>query len=562
MKIVAVNIKIIIFLKGVELILAKLLYKETTRSFLSQLDVSAGQIIRCTDTEEVYFDPTNLIRVKTSRTQLIEDEDTRTAMTDMNKEILYIVLETKAFYRYRSSDWALVTKTSDITDIIAIYTGLTVGTAIKGVNASDSEKVRYAPRTLAKAVYTEEGNSVEDCLKHITQLGTAISYVTATSNNQTTFKIPFPFDDYLSGGNTFMIFIGTTFVDNRRWAYSDDQTSITFVNGTTVKSGRSVTFVFLYNSISPVNTDVVNVSMDGKYIANSSLPIIKLEKFSNSLYDNDINSVATSAAVAKLYESLLTKLDALGSKYAVYVQTTGTGSALKATVSNFTLTDFSIIHARLNTSIEADATLTFNGKTIPIYRDFFNTIQRGDAFEKDVLSLFYNADENRFYMFDGIQYRLHTTHLMYTTVQNDEDTFDISALDYLATVDKLDVYQDGIHLVEGANFENNYNGTISLLGYTAEKDTEFTFSCTGIYKMNINQPHSAENIPTVDNPGGDGEIFNQDSETAESASIGNWKLYTDSTGSNNLLFLYNGVLKVTMTPTGEVVASEYEERDS
>ena len=50
-------------------------------------------------------------------------------------------------------------------------------------------------------------------------------------------------------------------------------------------------------------------------------------------------------------------------------------------------------------------------------------------------------------------------------------------------------------------------------------------------------------------------------ESVDNITIGNWKVYTDANGSNNLLFLYNNVLKFTMTPTGNMVASDYTERD-
>ena len=51
--------------------------------------------------------------------------------------------------------------------------------------------------------------------------------------------------------------------------------------------------------------------MDGKYIAKGTIPIDRMERRSSALTDNDIGAVATSAAVARLYENILTKLEAL-----------------------------------------------------------------------------------------------------------------------------------------------------------------------------------------------------------------------------------------------------------
>ena len=129
--------------------------------------------------------------------------------------------------------------------------------------------------------------------------------------------------------------------------------------------------------------------MDGKYIANKSIPIIKMEKVSSSLYEEDINTVATSAAVARLYESLLNKIEAIGNNYARYAKSTGTSTQLKITLPNYTLTDCSLIYVRLNVSPDNDATISVNGgPQIPIYRDYFNKIATGDVFEEEVLSLF------------------------------------------------------------------------------------------------------------------------------------------------------------------------------
>ena len=144
---------------------------------------------------------------------------------------------------------------------------------------------------------------------------------------------------------------------------------------------------------------------------------------------------------------------------------------------------------------------------------------------------------------------------------NNENTFDISALDYEDGKDILEVYQDGIHLVEDANYRNNHNGTISLIGYQVDDDVEFTFLIHSIRKINIHKPANTLSTTPSGNPGGSGVVYGEDDESVDNITIGNWKVYTDANGSNNLLFLYNDVLKFTMTPTGNMVASDYTERD-
>lgn len=544
--------------------MATLIYKETTRDQLSQLAIQSGQIIRCYDTSEIFYDVTNSTRIKTTKVQLLSTEDDRVALEDPNDVTLYITIDSKSFYRYLYDEWKTVSDSSDIVDIIAIYTGLNIGTSYVNQGA---DKIRYGLRTLAKAVYTEDGHTVEEALMNITKLGTSIAFVTATQNNQTSFEIPFPFEEYLEKGNSFMVYIGTTFVDNRRWTMSSDQKSINFMDGYSVKLGRTVTFVFLFNSKAPINTELLSTNMDGKYLANGTVPIIKMERYSSSLTLDDINSVATSAAVHRLYTNLLNKLDAMNSKYTTYMTSTGDGTTLAASSNGFVLEDSSIIHLRLNTSIMNNATLSINGgDPIPIYRDFFNPIATGDAFERDVLSLFYSEEDGRFYVFTGIHYRLYKRVMLYTTLNDYEDTFNIQALDFDPIHEILDVYQDGIYLVEGAHYVNNNNGSISLLGYQAPYDTEFIFRTEGLDKVSVQNTITtlAEGVPEQPepNPGGEGDVYEDESQDInDNVTVGNWRIYTDVNGSNNLLFLYNNLLKFTMTPAGEFIASTLTERD-
>ena len=70
------------------------------------------------------------------------------------------------------------------------------------------------------------------------------AYVNATTNNQTEFVIPFPFEKYMVYGNNFLLFIGTAFIDDRRYSVIDNM--IILDEG--IDSGRSLTFVFLYNA--------------------------------------------------------------------------------------------------------------------------------------------------------------------------------------------------------------------------------------------------------------------------------------------------------------------------
>lgn len=544
--------------------MAALLYYETSSSQLANLSLQAGRLTRVYDTNKSYYDISNTTRIKISNVVYYQSEDDRVAEESPSSSKLYIVLDSYSFYRYDSfKHWILVSESSEIEDLLAIFTDLTPSTLYKGSNLN---KNYIAPVGLAKTTFMTDGSTVEDILKTMTHLGTAIGYVTATEAGQKSFKIPYPFENYDVGGNTFMVFIGTTFIDNRRYSVSKDGNTLVFNDDTSIKSGRSVTFVFLFNTKAPALTNSsITPYLDGKYIAKGTIPINRMEKYSSSITEDDINSVATSAAVARLYESLLAKLDALGSNQAVYLVAGGDGENITAYSTSFTLTDFSIIHLRLNASgIKDNATLSINGgERIPIYATWYEPISDVHFVDQQVISLFYNESENRFYAFTGLPMKVVTTELVYTTVLDDEFTFNFEALDLDPLREHLSVYQDGIRLVEGQHYQNNNNNTISLIGYRAEKDTEFTFVSTRLSNVSASAPEGATYQEPSSNPGGTGEVYNpvdDDNISSDKIEIGSWTILTD-TISNNLQFLYNDVLKFVITPTSETIANEYNEQD-
>lgn len=543
--------------------MAALTYNETDSMNLSSLPLVEGQIIYLFDTGEAYYDINGGTRLKTTAVVWLATEEERLNYSNPDSYTIYCPLDSKSFYRHDSfRGWYLVDQTTDIEDILEIYDKMILGTITKG---SGTQQQLYAPRGLARGIYTDNGVTVEDILKTLTRLGTGTATVTATQAGQKSFNIPYPFENYDTGGNTFMVFIGTTFVANNRYTVNGD--ILTFIDDTAVQNGRTVTFVFLYNSKHPLTTELVNPYMDGKYIAKGTIPIDRMERRSSALTDNDIGAVATSAAVARLYENILTKLEALGSPQARYIQAGGDGLNITAHAPSYVLRDFDIIHLRMNTSIKQDATLSVNGgEAIPIYMDFYNRIIGGAVYPNEVISLFYNDQEKRFYAFTGLPFHITTSELVYTTVEDGEVNFNYEALDFDYMMDHLTVYQDGIRLVNNYNYRDNYNGSISLLGYTAKKNTEFTFLATRLSRMGVGVPSGASTtyVEPDENPGGSGTVYNpidDDQGQNETFVSGNWSIYSDNLGSNNLMFLYNDVLKVVMTPTGQVIANEFREED-
>lgn len=85
--------------------------------------------------------------------------------------------------------------------------------------------------------------------------GTAIktSYIktniVATSNNQLTFKVPEPFDNYCRNGNSFFVTFKGTFISHERYRYDQNSNTITFDKSwdPKIKVGEWITFHFIYS---------------------------------------------------------------------------------------------------------------------------------------------------------------------------------------------------------------------------------------------------------------------------------------------------------------------------
>lgn len=541
---------------------------------LNQYPIKSGQVFKCalidtsvqqlrTNSTVVYIDINSNTRMNTNNIIFLDTESDLDSLEDTSNGNVFVTLDTKTFYTYIYGNRTVVSNMNDIKHIFYLDK-LTVSTLYK--ESTDGVSTPYAPRTIASAVYLSSGASVEDLAKNITRLSTSIASVTATILEQTSFEVPYPFDNYMTLGNSMMVFVGTTFISNTRYSLSSDYSTITFLNGMNVKKGRDVTFVFLYNSRPMLNgsNPISFMTYDGGYMADASLPIQKMKKYSSSLYNKDIDCVATSKAISDLYETLLTKIDSIGSNYAIYVKASGTGNAYHVDLPNFVLSDFSIIHMRANVACSDNATLQVNsGENIPIYASFTDRLVANDIAENEVVTLTYNADEKRFYIISSTGTIVTSTQFIYLTTKDGESTFDISRLDYNPTVDVLEVYQDGILLTQGEHYTvGENNDSVVLEGYTADAYTEFTFKILTVAKAmpgSISRNTTAQASVTLNST-------TRMSKTAVRANelfnTGKWEILTDSSGSNNLSFVYNGIIAITMTPTGEIIANKFLNRSN
>ena len=188
---------------------------ETVQSNLDEIEIIPGQWILCTDTKEYYNDISSGVRIRISDTIVLESEDDRIGIIPINGKF-YLVKGSGVLYYYIDNEWTTI-------------------------------------KTTASAVVTEDGSTVEEKLQTISKIGRAVSYVEVETDNQATFTIPFPFENYLSSGNFMEIRVGSVYIDERRYTIDEVNSTITFDSSMELLAGRTITFVFWYNSYTDTN---------------------------------------------------------------------------------------------------------------------------------------------------------------------------------------------------------------------------------------------------------------------------------------------------------------------
>ena len=302
-------------------------------------------------------------------------------------------------------------------------------------------------------------------------------HVVATEERQQTFVVPYPFENYISEGNSFWIYVGGIMVDSRRYTLSTDNTTVTFIDSDDyVEKDRTCTFLFWYNSATPESG--VLLVMDGKYITPGTVETNRLANTSDSIDLNDPTAVATSRAVCTLRNTLNSRIDSLAGNTSVttIVDTGSTNGELKVTIPNYILADSNMLHLRLRHDLAPNATLQINEEpALPIY-DGNSRVSAGPL-AGEIINLSYNSLEGRFYIYGTSAFKLETTYYHNAPTEgSSEIPFNLS---YNPLMDKLDVYYNGVKLFPDINFTLN-ESSITLLDFVSEAEDLFTFELTQI----------------------------------------------------------------------------------
>ena len=436
--------------------MATLKYLATERAHLSQVPITEGQFIATTDTNEVFYDVAVDIRFKTNKLTLVDTDAERYRLSNndqVSTDVIYYIKESELFYIWTGA-WKNVVATTEITKFLGDYKNITPTTLVKG-------EERFAPLTIASQVFTDDGETVEAKVRQISHIASAFDSIVVTKKGKT-FDIPVPFERYFDQPNMLLVYIGTLQIYPNR--YSIEGNKITFQEE--VEAGRTINFYFVYNAHAP-KLETMNY-IDGAYLNKGTVPIDRMQKYSHSYTTNDATSVASSAAVKGLYDKMNALLDRGG--IITKCVTKDDNTTMNTSLPNeYKLLDGNVISVRFHANVGNHATLRVDGKNIPIFIGY-DPVKTGDIHAGDELYLQYDYLTERFYVTNGLPYLIDSTTYSYAVVADGENTFTFNVLNYDPGVDRLEVFHNGVRLIQGKNYQFiSESKSISLVGYTADK---------------------------------------------------------------------------------------------
>ena len=435
--------------------MATLKYLATEQAHLSQVPITEGQFIATTDTNEVFYDVAVDIRFKTNKLTLVDTDAERYRLSNndqVSTDVIYYIKDSELFYIWTGT-WKNVVATTEIAKFLGDYKNITPTTLVKG-------EERFAPLTIASQVFTDDGETVEAKVRQISHIASAFDSIVVTKKGKT-FDIPVPFERYFDQPNMLLVYIGTLQIYPNR--YSIEGNKITFQEE--VEAGRTINFYFVYNAHAP-KLETMNY-IDGAYLNKGTVPIDRMQKYSHSYTTNDATSVASSAAVKGLYDKMNALLDRGG--IITKCVTKDDNTTMNTSLPNeYKLLDGNVISVRFHANVGNHATLRVDGKNIPIFIGY-DPVKTGDIHAGDELYLQYDYLTERFYVTNGLPYLIDSTTYSYAVVADGENTFTFNALNYDPGVDRLEVFHNGVRLIQGKNFSfNSESKSISLVGYTAD----------------------------------------------------------------------------------------------
>lgn len=475
--------------------MAKLRYIEIERNSLSEYSIVGGQIIHCSDTNEFFFDNANTVRILT---QMVELVDSIRELTDPVTERVYIdrhayIDETGAF-KYKPPEEATMYILTgggawkEVRDSIEVSSFLTSYTEMEPAILSENGRNK-APATLAKYVFTEKGSNVQDILNHYKSTKVRVDNIEVTSDGQNVFDVVLPNDNYFNN----LVNIALVILNGQ--VLSSDEYK--FVRNSRLRlnqhlnSTDKLMVIYIYQ-VAAGDIDGVSLAYnDGGYLLNRSVATDKLAQVTDSYMLDNNHYIPTAKALYDSHRVLMQKINTIDPTGQVYTVEDDSSNKYEIVlyIRKYVLNDCNTITFRTKYDIGTDAEIYINNlNPIPLYTGLDQPIKDGIVKAGQVLTIRYNAQDERFYVINPDLYRVVKDLTEYyvdgNTINGPLATIPITFNDYNPIVDSIDVYYENIRLFEGINFIFNGNN-ITFKGFCINNGERVIMERTRVIASNL-----------------------------------------------------------------------------
>lgn len=224
-----------------EITLIKSLYND-----FDTVPIKQNQLIYATDTKNAIFDIDNKLRFSLSCTRQYDTDVDRTNIEKPEQNLIYIVVNENKMYRYYDDlGWLYIEDFEGVQDLI-----ISAEELIPMIIENNGYK--YAPKTLARYVYMNDGSTLQSAIDEMMKLGSKVILETKTMHIQLKYDkqkvvdIPYPIPNYNIYKFPMLILLRKEKLDIDTYATGINQLIFNDSVANTNKKDDVVTFIFVY----------------------------------------------------------------------------------------------------------------------------------------------------------------------------------------------------------------------------------------------------------------------------------------------------------------------------
>lgn len=224
---------------------------ETIESRLSKIAIKQGQLIFCTDTNNIYLDNCDNCRVRMADIIKLDNESDREDIIAPLIGKIYLVEETNKFYKYNGSDWETISVDISINVDKVPHTDLVPCTLEKKNQA-------YAPKTLGSVVYLQDGKTVNDTITELKKQISIQPALTTLKNtvviDKDTNTVSIGIDNFNKTTDILFVYVNSTYIEVDQDYTIVDNNTIQKSNGVWEATTDKTTFNFVVIKFTKVQT--------------------------------------------------------------------------------------------------------------------------------------------------------------------------------------------------------------------------------------------------------------------------------------------------------------------